>query len=81
MIDREHALKIVREHVQNENLVRHMLAVEAAMRFYANQMGEDQERWGITALLHDFDWDIFYESAGGLDYYDVAFCHHVPPKV
>ena len=55
MINREQALAIVREHVKNENLVRHMLAVEAAMRFYAEKFGEDKERWGITALLHDFD--------------------------
>lgn len=58
MIDREQALAIVREHVKNENLVRHMLAVEAAMRFYARKFGEDEDRWGIPALLHDFDWEI-----------------------
>ena len=58
MIDREKALAIVREYIKNENLVRHMLAVEAAMRFYARKYGQDEDRWGITALLHDFDWEI-----------------------
>ena len=57
-MNRDQALEIVREHVENENLIRHMLAVEAAMRFYAEQFGEDAELWGITGLLHDFDWEI-----------------------
>jgi putative nucleotidyltransferase with HDIG domain len=52
------ALAIVEEYVQNKNLVRHMLAVEAAMRFYAEKYGEDVELWGNTGLLHDFDWEI-----------------------
>lgn len=52
------ALTLVREYVKNENLVRHMLAVEAAMRFYATKLGQDQETWGLTGLLHDFDWEI-----------------------
>lgn len=55
---REEALAIVRTYVKNENLVRHMLAVEAAMRFYAEQLNEDEETWGLTGLLHDFDWEI-----------------------
>jgi putative nucleotidyltransferase with HDIG domain len=55
---REEALAIVHEYVKNENLVKHMLAVEAAMRFYAQKMGEDVETWGVTGLLHDFDWEI-----------------------
>jgi putative nucleotidyltransferase with HDIG domain len=57
-MNREQALAIVREYVQNENLIRHMLAVEAAMRFYAARYNQDQEVWGITGLLHDFDWEI-----------------------
>lgn len=56
---RTEALAIVREHVKNENLVRHMLGVEAAMRFYAQKLEcGDIELWGVTGLLHDFDWEI-----------------------
>jgi putative nucleotidyltransferase with HDIG domain len=55
---REEALSLVREYVKNEGLVRHMLSVEAAMRFYAEKFGEDVEYWGLVGLLHDFDWEI-----------------------
>jgi len=55
---RDEALTLVREYVKNENLVKHMLAVEAAMRFYAEKFGEDTEKWCVTGLLHDFDWEI-----------------------
>jgi putative nucleotidyltransferase with HDIG domain len=57
-VNRTEALALVREFVKNENLVRHMLAVEAAMRFYAEKYNEHVETWGITGLLHDYDWEI-----------------------
>lgn len=57
-MDRKSALEIVREYIQNPGLVNHMLAVESAMRFYAYRLGEPEETWGITGLLHDFDWEI-----------------------
>ena len=55
---RDEALTLVREFVKNEGLVRHMLCVEAAMRFYAEKYGEDVELWGLLGLIHDFDWEI-----------------------
>ncbi|OGO12203.1 MAG: HAD family hydrolase [Chloroflexi bacterium RBG_16_47_49] len=57
-MERNEALMIVHNYVKNENLIRHMLAVEAAMRFYAAKFEEDQDLWGITGILHDFDWEI-----------------------
>jgi putative nucleotidyltransferase with HDIG domain len=58
MMNRNDALAIVHKYIKNPNLIKHMLSVEAAMRFYARKFGEDEEKWGITALLHDFDWEI-----------------------
>jgi putative nucleotidyltransferase with HDIG domain len=55
---RDEALALVHEYVKNENLVKHMLSVEAAMVFYAEKFGEDVEKWSLTGLLHDFDWEI-----------------------
>lgn len=57
-MNREDAFAIVQEYVKNENLIRHMLAVEASMRYYAELYDQDVDVWGITGLLHDFDWEI-----------------------
>jgi putative nucleotidyltransferase with HDIG domain len=57
-MNRDQALDIVREYVKNQGLINHMLCVEAAMRFYAEKLGEDVDLWGLTGLLHDFDWEI-----------------------
>jgi putative nucleotidyltransferase with HDIG domain len=57
-MDRNQALAIVQEYIKSPNLINHMLAVEAAMRFYAEKLGQDVETWGLTGLLHDFDWEI-----------------------
>jgi putative nucleotidyltransferase with HDIG domain len=54
----DQSLALVREFVKNEGLVRHMLAVEACMRLYAEKFGEDVEAWGQLGLIHDFDWEI-----------------------
>ena len=57
-MNREEALAIVHKYVKNENLVHHMLAVESAMRFYAEKFAQPIENWAVTGLLHDFDWEI-----------------------
>ena len=54
---REKAWALLTEHTTTEGLIRHALAVEASMRAYARKFGEDEEKWGIVGLLHDFDYD------------------------
>jgi len=55
---REQAWETLTQYTQSESLRRHALAVEASVRAYARAFGEDEEFWGVTALLHDFDWEV-----------------------
>jgi len=57
MPTREEALALLHEWVDNEGLINHMKAVEAAVRQYAREMGQDEETWGLAGLLHDLDWE------------------------
>ena len=56
-LSRERAWALLTEFTKSESLLKHALAVEAAVRGYARRYGEDEELWGITALLHDFDYE------------------------
>jgi putative nucleotidyltransferase with HDIG domain len=58
-MNRDTALTIVQKSIQSNHLINHMLAVEAAMRFYAQKLDQDPDIWSITGLLHDFDWEMF----------------------
>src|ERR1051325_9121150 len=56
-LNRDEAWALLTEHTKGESLLKHAMAVEAAVRGYARKFGEDEEAWGITALLHDFDYE------------------------
>ena len=60
-MNREQALEILHEFTKSEGLRKHALAVEACVAAYARKFGEDEEKWSVTALLHDFDWEIHPE--------------------
>ena len=60
---RSDTLALVHEYTASESLRKHMLSVEAAMRAYASKFGEDEERWGATGLIHDFDYERFPNNA------------------
>ena len=63
MPSREDAWALVTEYTQSESLRKHMLAVEAAVRGYARLWGENEEEWGVVALLHDFDYERWPDQA------------------
>lgn len=69
-MNRQEAYALMLEFVESESLRRHMLNVEAAMRFYARYFGEDEERYAVTGLLHDFDYEKYPEThpAWGVEY-------------
>jgi len=56
-MNREEAWELLNEYTKNPNLIKHAIAVEAAMRAYAGKYGEDVETWGLVGLLHDFDYE------------------------
>ncbi len=57
-VNRDQAWATLTRYTRSESLRRHGLAVEAATRAYARRFGGDEELWGVTALLHDFDWEM-----------------------
>ena len=56
-MNRDDAWSLLTEYTKSDSLLKHAMAVEAAVRGYAKKFGEDEEGWGITALLHDFDYE------------------------
>ena len=59
---REQAFALLREYNKNESLIKHALAVEGVMRYFARKRGEDEEKWGIIGLIHDLDYEQFPEE-------------------
>jgi putative nucleotidyltransferase with HDIG domain len=57
MPSRADAWELLNEYVKEQSLIRHVLAVESAMRAYARKLGQDEEKWAIVGLLHDFDYE------------------------
>ena len=58
VMDRDLTIDFLRSHVKTDMLMKHLLSVEASMRGYARKFREDEDRWAIAGLLHDFDWEI-----------------------
>ena len=63
-VNRERAWALLTEFTQSPSLIKHALSVEAAMRAYARHFGEDEERWGVVGLIHDFDYERYPDMGG-----------------
>ncbi len=68
-ISREEAFNLIKQNVSNKNLVKHCLAVEAIMRALAQKFDEDEDKWGLTGLLHDIDYE---KTEGGLSQHSLV---------
>ena len=81
-MERSEALNILNQYIKNQGLLHHMFAVEAAMRFYAEKEAAPVELWGLTGLLHDFDWEIHPSlPAHPLDGAPILRKYQVPEEV
>jgi putative nucleotidyltransferase with HDIG domain len=58
-MDREAAWQLLCEYTGSESLRKHAMAVETCLRAYARKFGEDEEKWGVTGLIHDFDYEVY----------------------
>ncbi|MCB0721527.1 MAG: HDIG domain-containing protein [Ignavibacteriae bacterium] len=54
--------ELLEKYIKNENLRKHCYAVETCMKFYANKLGEDEDKWGAVGLLHDLDWEMYPDT-------------------
>lgn len=92
MPDYNSSLELLHRFIKNENLRKHCYAVESAMRFYAGKLNEDEEKWAVTGLLHDLDWEmypdthpntsvpVFEEEGYGKDVIDAILGHAYPER-
>lgn len=62
MPTREEAWGLLNEYIKEQSLIRHCLSVEVSMRAYARKFGEDEEKWGLTGLIHDFDYERYPDN-------------------
>lgn len=62
MPDYNSSLELLHEYIKNENLRKHCYAVDSSMKQYAFSLGEDSEKWSITGLLHDLDWEMYPDT-------------------
>ena len=62
MLTRAEAFELLKKYNQSDNLIKHALAVEAVMRYFARQWGEDEEYWGNVGLIHDLDYELYPEE-------------------